>query len=36
MWIIMFIKYYGLNQELLGVKDEKRDIIERDNYNTLI
>ena len=27
---------YGLNQELLGVKDEKRDIIERDNYNTLI
>ena len=27
---------YGLNQELLGVKDEKRDIIERDNYSALI
>ena len=27
---------FGLNQELLGVKYEKRDIIERDNYNTLI
>ena len=27
---------YGLNQELLGVKDEKRDIIEKDNYSALI
>ena len=27
---------FGLNQELLGVKYEKRDIIERDNYSALI
>ena len=36
-----YVDYYinqifGLNHELLGVKDEKRDIIEKDNYSALI